>query len=434
MTNWSLKDYPLHNIPINQFGKKIRIGITIPSQNITVTASSPFQLLDDNEKSIDLFPKGIMIKVSLSTNKLHTAVTTIKGIKHYTNSSLIIKPLSPKGVVSYIDFRNNGTYQIKHFRGDLLLLPQKNSDPPYESRIQIINILDINHYLAGVVPHEVPFHFPEEALKAMATVARTFALHSLGRHHDEEYDLCNTVHCQAYDGVSYEAPPASLSVSNTGSTVLYFNGKIADVTYHSTCGGITEDIASVWNTKPVPFLRSIYDANHTNSLDLTKDESVLYFLSNQTDSFCRLSSRYRWEETYTKTELEELFTKSLPVIIKHPISNFNLHDIKVLERTSSGRVKRLLIKSNTGEYIIPQEKIRWLFSNGKIGLSGLQSTLFVILKENDFTLHIIGGGWGHGVGMCQFGARGMAKAGINYNDILSHYFPGVNLSLYQSYR
>lgn len=440
--NLSSNDYPLHNISIKEFGKKIRIGMTLQSQNITVTASSPFQLLDGNEMPIAMFHKGEAIYVSLSENHLTATVKTLKGRKHYTNSSFIIRPLSPKGLMSYIDFRNNGTYQIKRFRGDLLLLPQKSEESIYSHQIQIINILDINYYIAGVVPHEVPFHFPEEALKAMATVARSFALHSLGRHNNEGFDLCNTVHCQAYDGVSYEAPSSSRAVSDTGNNVIYFNGKIADITYHSTCGGITEDIASVWNTKPVSFLRSVFDAKNTTSLDLTRDESVLSFLSNKTGSFCHLSSRYRWKETYTKTELEELFKESLPVILKRPVSNFSINDIKVMERTSSGRVKRLLIKTSANEYIIPQEKIRWLFSNGKIGLSGLQSTLFVILKENtakdgnnnDFIIHIIGGGWGHGVGMCQFGARGMAETGAHYNDILIHYFPGVNLSLYQNYR
>lgn len=431
-------DYPLHKISIKKFGKKIRIGMPLQSQNITVTASSPFQLLGGNEIPVAMFHKGEMIHVSLSENNLRATVTTLKGMQHHTNSSFIIRPSSPKGLVSYIDLHNNGTYKIKHFRGDLLLLPQKNSESPYVPQIQIINVLDLNYYIAGVVPHEVPFHFPEEALKSMATVARSFALHSLGRHNNEGFDLCSTVHCQAYDGVTYEAPSSSRAVSNTGTTAIYFNGKIADITYHSTCGGITEDIASVWNTKPVSFLRSIFDAKNTTSLDLTRDESVLSFLSKETGSFCRLSSRYRWKERYTKTELEELFKESLPIILKHAIPSFNLQDIKVLERTYSGRVKSLLIKTGTDEYMIPQEKIRWLFSNGKLGLSGLQSTLFVIVKENiskdsnnnDFIIHIIGGGWGHGVGMCQFGARGMAEAGANYNDIISHYFPGTNLSQY----
>lgn len=431
----TITEFPLHSTKIKAIGRNIRIGIEMPVKQIVITASTSFKLFNEANLVLGIFSKGTLVKTSILQNKLIITLPSQFSKRQYTARHITIKPLQNDGLVSYIDSRKNGSYQTKWFRGELELRPHIEALTTSE-KLQLINIVDLNLYLAGVVPHEVPFHFPHDALAAMAIVGRTFTLHSIGRHSANGYDLCNSVHCQTYEGVLYEAPPSTLAVSKTGRIAIFYKGELADTTYHSTCGGITENISHIWNVPQKPYLISILDMEETIPPSLNNDYAVNSFLANETNGFCRLSSRYRWEEVYTQEELEQLFTESLPVLLNRPIPPFKFSDIKVVERTSSGRVARLLVIGDKEEYMIPKDKVRWLFSSGKIGLSGLQSNLFTIQVEGPVSgeseptkknIRIRGGGWGHGVGMCQFGARGMAQIGADYKQILQHYYPGTTL-------
>ena len=307
--------------------------------------------------------------------------------------------LSVKGspYLEVLRLRANGTYSWSAYRGKLEI--SKNGT--------LVNTLDFEEYLAGVVPSEVPAYFPQETLRAMAVVARTYGLTHLGRHDD--FDVCATVHCQVYRGLENEAVSSNRAVLQTAGERLTFDGKSVKALFHAVCGGSTASPVEVWQgAGPIAYLPSRADGKST--------------------SFCADSGRFRWSQVFTDRELQETLASGLKGQLG---SNFvglsTLSSVKITARHPSGRVKTLRIEGPEKSYEVEGDAIRWLFSGGKIGTSGLQSTLFTIDKT-ETGYQIRGGGWGHGVGLCQQGAFGRAKAGHKYQDILQHYYPGTVIS------
>ena len=285
--------------------------------------------------------------------------------------------------------RKNGTYRWNAYRGSLRISAEG----------QAVNTLDFEEYLAGVVPGEVPLTFPSESLKAMAVVARTYGSTHLNRHHD--FDVCDTVHCQVYGGLGKESESTNLAVRATSGEVLTFHGAPVNALFHAVCGGTTAASAEAWpGGGGTPYLASVDDGK-----------------------FCSHSGRYRWKEEYTKDELADHFREALDRTRgSHFYGLSKLTRLKIEEKSQSGRVKILSIESPEGVYRVEGDAIRWLFSGGRISTAGLQSTLFELEEKGDRYI-VKGGGWGHGVGMCQQGASGRAQAGQNYHEILEHYYP-----------
>lgn len=336
----------------------------------------------------------------------------------------------PGGAVRVIFFRPNGTYSAQAVRGAVEITSSGGS-------LSAVNILSLEEYLAGVVPNEMLYTFPPESLKAMAMIARTFALSHRGRHGHENYNLCTTVHCQVYGGAYSEELSTSRAILETRGKVVCFRGHLAEVTYHSCCGGAGESVENAWGGDSSPYLRTYSDAvgsverGESYGRYLVREKDFRKFMDQPPACFCEKSGRFRWREEYTGSELEALFRESLPVVLKNPALNpGRLKSVRVLNRFPSGRVKTLLIEGSGGTFRIGNDAIRWLFSAGKLGLGGLQSTLFYIDKrtENGNPRYIFhGGGWGHGVGLCQEGAAGMARQGLTAPQIIRHYFPGTEI-------
>lgn len=355
-----------------------------------------------------------------------------------TGGEIVIEPLREQDLVGVIFPKPNGTYRGSVYRGRICI--QKRGDG-----LLLVNDLGIEEYICGVVPNEMPAFYPEEALKAMAVIARTFALSRIGRHRNEGFDLCAQVHCQVYGGAMTESPHATAAVRNTAGEFLLFKDTYADVTFHSTCGGVGENIEEIWKCNPAPYLVGKADAETEIPLDLRAEMAFRAFIDSPPESFCKDSSRFRWEEVYTAAQLEEAFQASLPKLLPGVYRGLGeLKTLRVLERTSHGRVKCLEIEGSKGTYRIGRDATRWLFSGGKVGLGGLQSALFYIEESreppgghsplsqppsNEGSRKFIfrGGGWGHGVGMCQEGAAGMARRGYDYRMIMQHYYPGTSL-------
>jgi stage II sporulation protein D len=160
-----------------------------------------------------------------------------------------------------------------------------------------------------------------------------------------------------------------------------------------------------------------------------QDETVLRrFLDSPPAAYCGKSGRFRWKERFSRAELREKLAKGLEGTLGNDFHGLpELTCLKVLSRTPRGRVQRLEIRSGRQAYTVSGDAIRWLWSAGKIGTGGLQSTLFYLLEEKD-AVTIVGGGWGHGIGLCQQGAAGRAEAGQKYPEIIAHYYPGTRLT------
>ncbi|MHB2017484.1 MAG: hypothetical protein ACYCW6_11110, partial [Candidatus Xenobia bacterium] len=156
------------------------------------------------------------------------------------------------------------------------------------------------------------------------------------------------------------------------------------------------------------------------SADLSGEAAFRDFIDHPPDSYCGASSRFRWTEPYSFKELTQLFHPSLPDLGE-------VQGLRVLSRSRAGRVQALEIDGSQVKHVVYKDAIRWLWSGGVIGTGGLQSTLFYVETLPD-GVRLHGGGWGHGVGMCQEGAGGMAHLGIDHKAIIEHYYPGVSLS------
>lgn len=321
----------------------------------------------------------------------------------------------------------NGTLRWSAYRGKL----QIQAGP---EGLTAINHLPADSYLAGVIPSEVPFTFPPEALKAMAVVARTYALSHLGRHSGEDFDVCSEVHCQVYRGLSQENPSTTRAVLDSRGELLVFKDRPADTTFHACCGGHGVDVKDTWpDSAAIPYLAGTYDQLPGSPvMDLTREADFRKWLDGRHPAYCSGAGRFRWEESLPWSQLEARLKQSIPVLIKSepPASLEALKGLEVTRRDRSGRVAELKILATPADLTLGGDKIRWLTNAGKIGSGGLQSSLFYldILGEGERrTVRLRGGGWGHGVGLCQEGAAGRARAGYTYQQILAHYYPGTQI-------
>lgn len=261
----------------------------------------------------------------------------------------------------------------------------------------------MDEYLLGVVSAEMPANFEEEALKAQAVVARTYTMyiieHNSNKH--EVADICdNSACCQAW--ISKEDrferweeseresnwDKIKEAVNSTSRKVVTYNGEVIDAFFHSNSGGKTEEVSNVWGGADLPYLQSVETAGE--------------------DGY----SQYQSEAVFTKQEFENKMKE------KHPefIINYDESDcIKVLEYTQGNRVKTIKI----GNLELSGVEVR--------SLLGLRSANFKT-EINDNTIKFSVIGYGHGVGMSQTGADSMAKQGNNYEQIIKHYYTGVEIT------
>lgn len=344
-----------------------------------------------------------------------------RGLK--SDSRLRLKPLSSddKGPVLFSISINNGP--VRRFRGELEVYVNLFSTP------ELINELDLEDYLKGVLPAEVPSDFPFETLKVQAIIARTYSIYCLGRHKKEGFDLCNNSHCQIYQGYDREKEKLNSAVEATKGIIVCYNEKPALTPFHASCGGIRED-SNIWGLS-LPYLRVITD-DGLSAPDLVSDEKLANFLQKKDNFNCGSAPDFRWTRKYEVEEIEKIFSSSVPLLL----SNQNLRigkikDIKVEERSPTGRVRILEIETEEGVITLRGDDIRWAFGDGRLASKGsLPSLLFYIEKQrtgDKITFKFIGGGAGHGVGFCQWGGAGLANKGYNCQQIINYYFPGTTL-------
>ena len=256
----------------------------------------------------------------------------------------------------------------------------------------IINRLDLDDYLAGVIKNEMNTSWPVEALKAQVVLARTYALSRLENPRSRKFDLYSTVEDQVYQGVGAEDERCWKAIKETQGEVLYFGGKLAEVFYHCCCGGRTEAVEYVWGGEPKLYLRSVKCG------------------------YCQECPYYFWRYpsvgVLSPSELAE----------RLGYDGEEVERIIVKQKSPSGRVLMLEVIFRSGY----KARISGGDFRLRLGREQVRSTLFQIEKQGDGFV-ILGSGSGHGVGLCQWGARGMALKGKSYREILNYYFPGTRI-------
>jgi stage II sporulation protein D len=237
--------------------------------------------------------------------------------------------------------------------------------------------------------------------------ARTYAVRYLGRRSSEGFDVYATVADQVYGGVTGETELISGAVLSTVGEVLTYQGTPIVAYYHSTCAGRTAAIDEVWNERPIPYLVSVTDVNRATG-----------------EAFDRSSSRFTWTERWTGPELTAMLNRTLADSLGGRRIT-RVRDMRVLERTPSGRVRAMVIDTDAGRVTVGKDRVRWILVPNRGGI--LNSSKFDVRMSPDGGAVIEGGGWGHGIGMCQVGAMGRARAGQDYRTILQTYYPGTEI-------
>jgi len=287
----------------------------------------------------------------------------------------------------------------------------------------------LEDYLRYVVAGEMPNTFHPQALLAQAVIARTYALIKLGRHAAEGADVCVADHCQVYG--SKRTPETDRAVSATRGLVLLFGDKLAEPYYSSTCGGVTGNAGLLWGPEySRPYLQGVPDMPAKSAPAKLTIDSIL----KVKDPYCQDSSGNRWTRQFTAAEVNALVAKNLPLVTNDPAVRIQtVVNMSIEERTPDARVASLRIEGDGASVLVFGDAVRWLFGNGKPGASGLWSALFDLTVTRDTAGAITGytfrgAGRGHGIGLCQWGANGRAKAGQTFREILHAYYPGTRLS------
>jgi len=285
-----------------------------------------------------------------------------------------------------------------------------------------VNAVPEDRLLAGLVPAEILPSAPDAALEAQAIAARTELLQKIGRRNaTDPFILCSTQQCQVYAGAGREHPRTTRAVEKTrGIVMLRDGGGLVDARYSAACGGHSEDNDAIWGGSPDPALRGHPDGDGMTRIS---DDSIASFLAqDERTSWCgrtrRGEGRFRWTARLPADELSRRVAEQHPALGR-------VTALVPVTRGISGRVRRLRIVGERGAAVVEGDLyIRRL-------LGGLKSTLFAVdvegPRDRPTTFVLRGAGFGHGVGMCQVGAIGMAEAGKSHADILRHYYRGIHL-------
>ena len=288
----------------------------------------------------------------------------------------------------------------------------------HDGSLLAANAVPEDKLLAGLVPAEMYPDAPQAALEAQAIAARTELLQKIGRRNlTDPFLLCSTQQCQVYAGAGKEDPRTTKAVEATrGIVMLRDGGGMVDVRYSASCGGHTEDNDAIWGGPADPSLRGRAD-DPKASMSKVTDDNLDAFLDGGKDAWCNqgklAKTRFRWTEKLRADDLTARVSVEYPEIGR-------IKAISAKQRGVSGRIGVLVIKGDKASVEVTGDlHIRRL-------LGGLKSTLFEVAREGD-SFVFRGAGFGHGVGMCQMGAIGMASAGKAHDKILGHYYRGTHL-------
>jgi stage II sporulation protein D len=296
------------------------------------------------------------------------------------------------------------------FAGDLVALRAAGGG------LTLVNVVDLEEYLRGVVPWEIgrPDESGLEAVKAQAIAARTYTVGHLGQWSQLGFDVYADVRDQVYRGRTGGSAITDRAVRETDDRVLLFAGEPARTYYSSTCGGHTSTLTDVWEREGAPYLVGRRDADPRGR------------------SWCRDSPHFRWTESWSARELGEEFRRDLGTELGRPLSaeEFGvLQGLRVVSRDRSGRVRELRVFTDRDSFTVVGDRIRWALRPAHSRFAILRSTLFEIeeVRRDGTLVQVIvrGGGFGHGVGLCQTGALGQARAGRSAAEILESYYPGA---------
>ncbi len=347
----------------------IKIGKTYPqNQSVKIVSKENIKVIDKNFNEIkNLNSKEITATIQNGniTLKNNNDILEYDFPKDGTlllkgNDDLKVGELTYRGYISFRNLNNN---------------------------LNVVNHVELEDYLKGVVPKELSPSYPKDALKAQAICSRSFAIKNINKYKKNGYNLDDTTNSQVYRGRSVEDKRSNLAIEETRGIVAKYNDQIANTIFGASSGGKTANAAEVWGGTAVNYLSSFEDP---------------------------YSKEYKWDYKLNNDEINKK-------LLSNNIKVGNFIRFNIIEKDISGRNKTIEVVGTAKTEKITGSKFRNVFGNTK-----LKSTLFDIGNDNNGVI-FVGSGYGHGVGMSQYGAVEMAKQGKNYTEIMSFYFPGVTL-------
>jgi stage II sporulation protein D len=284
--------------------------------------------------------------------------------------------------------------------------------------VTVVNRVPMESYLLSVVALELGFTAApdRQAVMAQAIAARTYAQRYRGRRQALGFDVFPTDADQVYSGVEAEKPEVTEAVLRTQGVILTYRGEPIQALFHSTCGWATDAAGDVFqNGETVPYLRGVSDRSGSGGRAY----------------YCSISPLFRWREEWDGAALNQMLSRSLPQVVGAGAANLGrVTNLEVGRTTRTGRVAELVVVTTSGRYSVPHGRIREVLRPSAD--RALPSTMFQLHPERrgDELVRVVaaGAGFGHGVGMCQFGAVGRSRAGQDARRILSAYYPGTTLT------
>ncbi len=336
----------------------------------------------------------VFVRVLINEGTKPLSVTSDEDFLINENKSIVKKITAGKTLI----FKNDEiSFPVKVLPEKRLLklngLPYRGSLEIFKTgtKISVINHLTIEEYLFSVVAGEIPSSWPIEALKAQAVASRTFAYHHIMdlKNKNALYDLKATTSSQLYKGASSERKETTKAVTETSGEIMTYNDLVIISFFHSSCGGKTADYKTVWNIKNLEYLHQV-DCN-----------------------YCSKSPDFEWDASISMNEIKNKIKK---------VYKFDGKISGITFERESGRISEVIIKHDKGIISISGNKFRLLFEPKKI------RSLNFVSKKGKTGILLKGKGWGHGVGMCQWGAKGLSVSGYDYKAILKYYFYNIEFS------
>jgi stage II sporulation protein D len=312
-------------------------------------------------------------------------------------SPIVVRPLDPEGTIAFAG---------RHWRGELLVSAG-------EDGLVVVNRIRMDDYLRGVVPLEIGTTALGDAaaVEAQAVTARSYAVTRLGDGR-RAYDLTATTQDQVYGGADAETAVSARAVSATAGLVLLYGGHVVNAPYHANCGGYTAEPEDAWRTGSEPYLQRVSDQ-----------------IPGTARFYCDQAPRFRWTRTMDRDELRRAIGRYVQRLPGGSGGIGAVTNVAVTAVTPTGRVATLTVDTDRGRWALHGDEIR----------SALRSPAGELLYSTYFSLDVAagrggvesltlrGGGNGHGVGMCQSGAIGRARAGQDFRTILRTYYPGTTI-------
>ena len=382
-------------------GPVVRVALNGHNGETRVGATGGWRLYDGNGRSVLVRGRGGESWRIEGRNGQLRAVRSDGTPTPWRGGPFIVTPEARGAFV---------TLGSRRYRGELVVTV-------VDTGLVVVNRLSLEDYLRGVVPLEIGDRPAGEraAVEAQAVAARSYAMTRLASP-GRLYDLQSTIADQVYGGAEAERPVADAAVAATSGLVLLYGGRIVNAPYHSTCGGSTAALSeSWWRRRDEPYLQRVSDR-----------------VPGTDRAYCDVAPRFRWTQSFTGPALQALVDRYLKQYAAVPAGGpGTVRALSVDGRTPSGRVSSVTITTDRGSYTVRGDDVRWVLrSSGSEILNSTDFSVEAMVVGRDGQLDQLtlrGNGYGHGIGMCQWGAIGRARAGQDFRTILRTYYPGTTV-------